>query len=221
MGRKLRIVGLIVCFAVEAGLLMAEKSKPGSETSKPYLGVDIAVISVGTTGALAESKWAPTVTIKNLGTKPILRDLLMTIKSNGTWITSPQIHVALTPGQTLEWKGQGADRDFAKPGDVVEAFIDADMKLPEDNEANNVMSKTIPFRQRPRPVFPQPSRSTPRTCRRSSFRLKCKRFLRPFITPGMPEQDLHAAGHGGGGLPARRHSRRLQPEAVPQVRLPL
>ena len=145
MEKKLRIVCLIVCFTVWTGLLATEKSNPGSVTTKPYLGVDIAVVSIGTTGALAESKWAPTATIKNLGTKPILRDLLMTIKSNGTLITSPQIHVALPPGQTLEWKGQGADRDFAKPGDVVEVFIDADMKLPEDNEANNIMSKTIPF----------------------------------------------------------------------------
>jgi len=63
-----------------SGRSISLTSKPGSETSKPYSGIDITVVSIGTTGALEESKWASTVTVKNLETKPILRDLLMTIK---------------------------------------------------------------------------------------------------------------------------------------------
>jgi subtilase family serine protease len=34
---------------------------------------------------------------------------------------------------------------FAKIGDVVEVFIDADNKLVEDNENNNILTKKIAF----------------------------------------------------------------------------
>jgi hypothetical protein len=148
MGRKLRIVYLIVCFIVQTGFLAAEISKPGSQTSKPYLGVDIAVVSVGTTGNSSNSEWSPwspKFTLKNLGTKPIKRDLQMIVKSNGGPVALGPLWVDLGAGQTLDWNGGHVLSNFAKVGDVVEVTIDADHKMAEDNEANNVMSKKIPL----------------------------------------------------------------------------
>ena len=143
MGRKLRIVGLIFCFTALSVFLTAEISHPGP--GKPYTGFDIAVVHIGTTGNSPTGPWAPTFTLKNVGSKPIQRELQMTIKSNGGLVASGPQWVGLTPGQTVEWRGPAALGSFAKIGDVVEVFIDADNKLAEDNENNNILTKKISF----------------------------------------------------------------------------
>jgi len=140
MGKQTKIAGWIACFIALSGMLAADKAQPGPQPSKPYLGVDIAVVQIGTTG---KPEWAPKFTLKNLGTKPIKRNLEMIVKSNGGVIALGPIWVDLASMKTLEWTGGPESCNFAKLGDVVEVTIDADNKLAEDNESNNVLSKKI------------------------------------------------------------------------------
>jgi hypothetical protein len=140
MGKQIKIAGWIVCFIALSGMLAADKAKPVPQPTKPYLGVDIAVVQIGTTG---KPEWSPTFTLKNLGTKRIKRNLEMIVKANGGVITLGPIWVDLAPTKTLLWTGGPTLCNFAKLGDVVEVTIDADNKLAEDNESNNVLSKKI------------------------------------------------------------------------------
>lgn len=140
MSKQTRIMGWIVCFIVLSGMLAADKAQPVPGPVKPYLGVDIAVVQIGTTG---NPEWSPTFTLKNLGVRRIKRNLEMIVKSNGGVITLGPIWVDLQPGKTLQWVGGPTLCNFAKLGDVIEVTIDAGNKLAEDNEANNVLSKKI------------------------------------------------------------------------------
>ncbi len=140
MGNQSKVTGWIVCFIALSGMLAADKAQPGPQPTKPFLGVDIAVVQIGTTG---NPEWSPKFTLKNLGTKPIKRNLEMIVKSNGGVITLGPLWVDLASMKTLVWSGGPTLCNFAKIGDVVEATIDADNKLAEDNESNNVLSKKI------------------------------------------------------------------------------
>ena len=140
MGKQTKIAGWIACFIALSGMLAADKAKPGPQPTKPYLGVDIAVVQIGTTG---NPEWSPTFTLKNLGTKRIKRDLEMIVKANGGMIAVGPLWVDLASTKTLEWKGGPTLCNFAKLGDVIEVTIDAGNKLAEDNESNNVLSKKI------------------------------------------------------------------------------
>lgn len=123
--------------------LAADKVQTIPGPVKPYLGMDVAVVQIGTTGA---PEWAPTFTLKNQGIRRIMRNLEMVIKSNGGPIASGPQWVDLYPGKTFVWKGGPQLCNFAKVGDVVEVTIDADNKMAEDNEANNTLSRTIALR---------------------------------------------------------------------------
>jgi hypothetical protein len=140
MGKSMKIAGWIVGLVALSGVLAADKAKPVPGPGKPYLGVDIAVVQVGTTG---KPEWSPTFTLKNLGTKPIRRDLQMIVKANGGVIAVGPLWVNLASTKTLEWTSGPVLANFAKLGDVIEVTIDADNKLAEDNESNNVLSKKI------------------------------------------------------------------------------
>jgi hypothetical protein len=140
MGKVVKIAGWIACLIALSGMLAADKARPVPGPVKPYLGVDIAVVQIGTTG---KPEWSPTFTLKNLGTKPIKRNLQMVVKSNGGVIALGPLWVDLAATKTLLWTGGPTLCNFAKLGDVVEATIDADNKMPEDNEANNTLSKKI------------------------------------------------------------------------------
>ena len=140
MGKKTKIAGWIVCFIALSGMLAADKAQPGPTPTKPYLGVDIAVVQIGTTG---NPEWSPTFTLKNLGIRRIMRNLEFVVKANGGVIHLGPMWVDLYPTKTLFWTGGPQLCNFAKIGDVIEVTIDADNKLAEDNESNNVLSKKI------------------------------------------------------------------------------
>ena len=140
MGKQTKIAGWIACFIALSGMLAADKATPVPGPVKPYLGVDIAVVQIGTTG---NPEWSPTFTLKNLGTKRIKRDLEMIVKANGGVIAVGPLWVDLASTKTLEWKGGPESCNFAKLGDVIEVTIDAGNQLAEDNESNNVLSKKI------------------------------------------------------------------------------
>ena len=141
MNKQTRIIGWLVCFIALSGMLAADKAQPVPGPIKPYLGVDIAVVQIGTTG---NPEWSPTFTLKNLGTRRIKRNLTKIVKANGGVIVPiGDIWVDLQPGKTLFWEGGPTLCNFAKLGDVIEVTIDVDNKLAEDNESNNVLSKKI------------------------------------------------------------------------------
>jgi hypothetical protein len=140
MGKQRHRAGWIVCFVALSGILAADIAPPGPKPYKPYLGVDIAVIRVGTTG---NPEWEPTFTLKNLGTKRIRRFLEMVVKSNGGVIAAGSQWVDLYPTKTVLWVGGPSLCNYAKVGDVVEATIDTNNMLIEDNESNNTLSKKI------------------------------------------------------------------------------
>lgn len=143
MGKPARIAVWTACWVMLAALLTADKAKPVPGPIKPYLGMDIAVVQVGTTG---DPEWSPTFTLKNLGTRRIRRSLEMLVKANGGPIATGPLWVDLYPGKTLQWKGGPESCNFARVGDVIEATIDAGNKLAEDNEDNNTLSRTIALR---------------------------------------------------------------------------
>jgi len=140
VGKSIKIAGWIVGLIALSGMLAADKATPVPGPVKPYLGVDIAVVQIGTTG---NPEWSPTFTLKNLGTRRIQRSLEMIVKANGGVIAVGPLWVDLAPAKTLEWKGGPESCNFAKLGDVIEVTIDAGKQLAEDNEANNVLSRKI------------------------------------------------------------------------------
>jgi hypothetical protein len=140
MGKQTKRTGWIFCFVALSGMLAADKAKPVPGPVKPYLGVDIAVVQIGTTG---NPEWSPTFTLKNLGTKRIKRNLEMIVKANGGVITLGPIWVDLASTKTLHWEGGPTLCNFAKLGDVIEVTIDSGNQLTEDNESNNTLSKKI------------------------------------------------------------------------------
>jgi len=150
MSKQTRIIGWLVCFIALSGMLAADKAQPVPGPIKPYLGVDIAVVQIGTTG---NPEWSPTFTLKNLGVRRIKRNLTKIVKANGGVIVPfGDIWVDLRPGKTLFWEGGPTLCNFAKLGDVIEVTIDADNKLAEDNEGNNTLSKKITLIIRSRAV---------------------------------------------------------------------
>lgn len=149
MGKQINIAGWIICFIAMSGMLAADKAKPVPGPVKPYLGVDIAVVQIGTSG---NPEWSPKFTLKNLGTRPIRRDLEMIVKANGGVIAVGPLWVDLASAKTLVWTSGPALANFAKLGDVIEVTIDAGNKLAEDNEANNVLSRKITLIIRPTAV---------------------------------------------------------------------
>jgi len=115
----------------------------GVPIPKPPTGFDIAVTDIGTTGPLGTIKNCPIITIKNVGTKAVNGYYKLAYKRNGVLIFTTPIAVLLAPGQTLKTGDNPVNASFAQYGDTVEATIDEDDKLREDNEANNTLTKKL------------------------------------------------------------------------------
>ena len=136
-----------------AFLMLAEEKKPVPESSKPLpgavmpisTGYDIAVVDIGTTGASPSPVYAPVITLKNMGQRTINRTVEFNYTCNGFQLTSgEQATVALAPGQTYVWRGGMLHENMAKPGDLMQAIVDPNKKMLDDNRANNTLSKRIP-----------------------------------------------------------------------------
>lgn len=148
MRTKLVFCSLLVSLATL--LILAEEKKLQPESSKPvpraqipvWLGYDIAVFDIGTTGP---PQYIPVITFQNKGKRMIRQDLAWNYKTNGIQVFSGfTLDVDLAPQQTYIWTGQPTSSNFAKPGDVIEVSVDLNNQLTEDDEVNNTMTKTIP-----------------------------------------------------------------------------
>ncbi len=147
-----RLMFCTLAVGLAAFLMIAEEKKPVPESSKPVpgttmpvsTGYDIAVVDIGTTGVSSSPWCAPVITLKNMGQKAINRTLEMTYTSNGFQLTSGElVTVALAPGQTYVWRGGMLHESMAKPGDLMQAIVDPNHKMLDDNRANNTLSKRI------------------------------------------------------------------------------
>lgn len=108
-------------------------------------GFDLAVSDIGTTGSQAPCVNCPVVTVKNLGTKAVNGTYQVKYVCNGT-VVYPfrDIVLNIAPGQTQKIEPHNPlDHNFARYGDTVQAMIDVDNRLREDNEANNTFQKKL------------------------------------------------------------------------------
>lgn len=147
MSKKLFLVSLLVFFGLGIGTLSAGPPKPKAQ--KIPVIVDIAVVDISSTGPTGTPHNAPIITIQNKGTKTINQHLGLLVKQNGQPVYGDGKYISLIPGQKFVWNPRPADAGFAKPGDTIEATIDHDNQLKEDNEENNMLSKQIPFPLKP------------------------------------------------------------------------
>jgi hypothetical protein len=151
MRKKLLWCSFMVGLA--ALVMFAEQKKPGREstqlvpgTAVPVAtGYDIAVVDIGTSGASTSPVYAPVITLKNMGQRTINRTLEMNYTCNGFQLTSGElVTVALAPGDTYVWRGGVLHENMAKPGDLMQAVVDPNKKMLDDNRVNNTLSKRIP-----------------------------------------------------------------------------
>ena len=121
-------------------------------------GFDLAITDIGSTGPQAPCVNCPVITVKNLGTKAVNGTYQVKYVCNGT-VVYPfrNIPLNVAPGQTRQIDPHNPlDHNFARNGDTVQATIDVDNRLREDNEANNTFQKKLVLGQQQR----QPASST-------------------------------------------------------------
>jgi hypothetical protein len=161
-GAPFRLIGShTVKMILDSNNQLAETDESNNimtQTFNCLTGHDIAITDVSSTGPSGKPANAPVIVLENKGTKSIAGNLSLTIKTNGQLICGCSAAVNLAPGQKTEWKGGAVMENFAKPGDTVEATIDTDNKLIEDNEQNNTMIKKIATGYRKFPSWPSKSK---------------------------------------------------------------
>lgn len=156
---------LLTVYLICGGALAPAGAAPlqpgvGQPTLSPSLrsGFDLAVSDIGTTGPQAPCVNCPVITVKNLGTKAVNGTYQVKYVCNGT-VVYPFRNIVLNiaPGQTQQIDPHNPlDHNFARYGDTVQATIDVDNRLREDNEANNTLQKKLMLTQQLR----QPAGST-------------------------------------------------------------
>lgn len=128
----------------------AAPPQPGLEAAKPTpvtipTGFDLAVVDIQTLGPGVPCVYCPVIVVKNRGSRAVSGTFQVKYTCNGT-VVYPfrDVVLNLAPGATQKIAPHmPLDQNFARYGDTVEAKIDVDNRLKEDNEQNNTFAKKL------------------------------------------------------------------------------
>lgn len=151
-----RLVAVALALGIAVAPAAAAPPQPGGTAERPVIktGFDLAVTDIRTLGPGDPCVYCPVVVVKNLGSKPVKGPFLLKYVCNGTVVYGQRsVVIDLAPGASQKIPPHmPLDQNFARYGDNVEAKIDADNQLKEDNELNNTYREKLapPVPRQPR-----------------------------------------------------------------------
>lgn len=150
------LVGVVFVLCVAVVPAAAAPPQPGAEAPRPVVktGFDLAVTNIGTLGPADPCVFCPVIFVTNLGSKAVNGPFLLKYVCNGVVVYNQRsVNINLAPGATQKIPPHmPLDQNFARYGDSVEAKIDVDNQLKEDNELNNTYQEKLapPVPRQPR-----------------------------------------------------------------------